>query len=243
MTDATPASRRVSALTLAIAALLVPGAALAAVDFSGYWVLQSDPTDVPAAASTPEATLRVNELLAARGLNAPNGSPEYARTWCTPEGMPWQTTYWGPVDIRHGPLSVSMSYSVIADHRHIYIDGQPHPVEEEYDFTSVGHSIGSWQGDTLVATTMGLDGGVLVIPGGALRSENSRLTEHYQLVDQDTLRVTYTWTDPTTLLQPHTYTYEYARAPGTVWMLEPQCNPLRAMRAKGLPLPPDAPEF
>jgi hypothetical protein len=234
-------ARNILAAAAAFAA--VATGAQAASDISGFWVLKTDPASVPRAAATPAAAQKVRELTEARGLDAPAGSPEYARIWCTTEGLPWNTTHSLPIDIRQGQHTVTTTYSVETDPRHIYIDGQKHPDEDVFDFTSVGHSVGRWQGDTLVVSTIGFgDQGVHVIPGGALRSQRSRLSERYRLAGPDTLRVTYTWTDPTTLRRPHTYTLEFERAKGTVWMTEPQCSPIAAMRAKGLPLPPDAPE-
>lgn len=224
------------------AALICANAAEAKSDFSGFWVLQGDPMAVPQAASTPSAAKRVKELLEARGLDAPNGSPEYAWNWCTPMGMPWQQTGSLPVSIKQGPLTVSFSYSLRGDPRHIYIDGQPHPSADRYDFTSTGHAIGRWQGDDLLVDTRYFLNGITVIPGGALRTEKSRLTERMHLSDSDTLRITSTWTDPTTLRRPHTYTYVYKRVTGRVWMTEPQCNVIRSMRAKGYALPSDTPD-
>jgi hypothetical protein len=235
---------RAFAAALAGASLIAaaPGAAFAAADLSGFWLLQTDPADAPAASLTPAGAKALKEITSGQGLDAKEGSPEYARIWCTVQGMPWQMTYTLPLDIRQSPIEVTILPSVRAESRHIYTDGQRHPDPETYDPTTVGHSIGRWQGDTLVVDTIGFsDKGVLVIPGGAVRTPKSHLVERYRLDGPDTLRVTYTWTDPQTLRRPHSYTQVYARAKGPVWMTEPNCNPIRAMRAKGLPLPPDAP--
>lgn len=239
-----PTARR-AALAAAIAALAastLPTAALAAADLSGFWILQGDRSDPPAASLTPAGAKALAELTSAKGLDAKEGSPDYAATWCTVQGMPWQSTFALPVDIRQSPIEVTILPNVRAEPRHIYTDGQKHPDPETFDPTTVGHSVGRWQGDTLVVDTIGFsDKGVLLIPGGAVRSPKSRLVERYRLTGPDTLRVTYTWTDPTTLRRAHSYTQEYARAKGVVWMTEANCNPIRAMRAKGLPLPPEAP--
>ena len=96
----------------------------AAVDFSGYCILNRDPQAVPAASVTPAAAATVKKMLAANDFSAPNGSPEYAKQFCTVEGMPWQMTHALPLDIRQGTLTVSITPSVEADPRHIYIEGQ-----------------------------------------------------------------------------------------------------------------------
>jgi hypothetical protein len=230
-------------LSVVAAGASLPSAAQAAShpDFSGFWVIKGDPLKVPAAPSTPAAAKTAKALLEAKGLDAPAGSPAYASNWCTAEGVPWQMTH-DMIDIRQGPLAVSMSFRGEWDNRHIYIDGQKHPPLDDFDLTTVGHSIGRWRGDTLVADTIGLQDGVTYIPGGALRTEKSRLVERYKLLDKDTLQVTSTWHDPTTLKRPHTYAYVYKRQKGQVWMTELPCDPVRNMRAKGLPLPYDAPK-
>lgn len=220
----------------------VASAAHAAVDFSGHWLLKTDPNSVPAAAATPAAATTVKTFLAANDYNAPNGSPEYAKQFCTVQGMPWQTTSAEPVDIRQGPLTVSIFYPVISDPRHIYLDGQKGFVLADFDPTSNGHSIGRWNGDVLLVSTAGFGPqGVKVIPGGGLRTEKSKLSERFELVDPDHLRVTSTWTDPTTLRRPHTYVFDYERAKGPVWLNTPACSPIKAMRQKGMFLPPGAP--
>src|SRR5262249_24047280 len=40
--------------------------------------------------------------------------------------------------------------------RHIYMDGRSHPPSAGLEPSSVGHSIGRWEGDTLVVDTVGL---------------------------------------------------------------------------------------
>ena len=72
-------------------------------------------------------------------------------------------------------------------------------------------------------------------------SEKTHLVERYNLTSPTSLRITFTWTDTTTLRGAHTYSLDYDRVTGTYWAPDPPCNPIRAMRAKGLPLPADAP--
>jgi hypothetical protein len=230
---------------IAALAISAPAFAAAPAELSGDWILQGDPMAVPAARTTAVGARQARELTASpKGLEAVKGSPEYASVWCTHQGMPWQQTNSLPLTIVQGTLEVLVLTPVRSDRRHIYTDGQPHPDPDVYDPTTVGHSVGRWQGDFLVVDTIGFsDKGVLLIPGGGVRSPASRLVERYRLADPNTLHVTYTWTDRTTLRAPHSYTHVYKRAEGPVWAREVNCNPLQAVRAKGLPLPPGAPEF
>jgi hypothetical protein len=227
-----------AALALASSAAAEP----AKTDISGFWVLKSDPLAAPPAQLTPAGAKELKRIKSGSGLNVAKGSPAYALTWCTVWGMPWQMTSKQPLDIRQGPLETAVMPGIRAETHHIYTDGQPHPDMDVFDPLTVGHSIGRLQGGALVADTVGFsDEGVLLIPGDGVRSPTSHLVERYRLTGPDALSITFTWTDKVMLRKPHTYTYRYTRASAPTWMPEQQCNPLKAMRAKGLPLPPDAP--
>jgi len=60
--------------------------------------------------------------------------------------------------------------------RHVYMDGRSHPADVEH--TSNGHSIGHWEGDTLVIDTIGFLG-FAGVPGGGRRGPNTHLVERY----------------------------------------------------------------
>jgi hypothetical protein len=106
--------------------------------------------------------------------------------------------------------------------RHIYTDGRPHP--SDWVPTGAGHSIGHWEGDVLVADTVGLTPGA--VPGGGMRSAATHLVERFKVApDGKTLNVSYTWNDPAIYEQPHTYGYIFDRAPGNPpYAMEEWCD-------------------
>ncbi len=233
---------RAAACGLALATL-VAGAASAAADFSGFWQLKTDLATVPAAKLKPAAAKEIARIKAGSGYDVVDGGIEYAKTWCTQYGIGGQMVVSGPIDIRQSPIETVVLSPERAEPRHIYTDGQKHPLSDDFDPTSVGHSIGKWDKDILVADTMGISGrGIRILPGGGLISEKTKLVERYELTGPDTLKITSTWTDPTTLQAPFTYSLEYGRVKERFWVTDPPCSPIRAMRAKGIKLPPDAPE-
>lgn len=63
--------------------------------------------------------------------------------------------------------------------RRVWMDGRDHP--DSYP-TLMGHTIGHWDGDTLVLETTGVEPG-LFRPQGFPYTENLKLTERYTLVD------------------------------------------------------------
>lgn len=126
-----------------------------------------------------------------------------------------------------------------AEARHIYLDPRIKPDPDTYDPTTNGYSTGRWRGRALVVQTAGFnDNGVLTLPGGGLKSQFSRLREVFRMQGPDTIEITSTWTDPTTLARPHTYVQRLNRVKGKVWFADAYCTPVKAMRAQGLPLPP-----
>ncbi len=94
--------------------------------------------------------------------------------------------------------------------RHIYIDGRSHP--NVWTPTAAGHSVGHYEGSTLLVETTGFSPGM--VPGGGVRTVETRLLERFEMSPDGTrLTVTYTWDDPKLYQKPHVYRYYFERAP------------------------------
>ena len=80
--------------------------------------------------------------------------------------------------------------------RVIYLDGRGHPedIAEYPDF--MGHSVGRWEGDTLVVDTVGIDKRSWLDTAGHEHSEKLRLTERFQKKGADAIVWTVTFDDP-----------------------------------------------
>ena len=61
--------------------------------------------------------------------------------------------------------------------RRIYLDGRPHPPEEQWIGTWFGHSVGHWEGDTLVIDTVDFNGLEWLGWPGWFTSPDKRVTE------------------------------------------------------------------
>ena len=180
----------------------------APVNLSGYWELHYDSRNVPKATLTPKGTLAVQSQ-AKKTLHAVR--------YCILAGMPMVMDNEKPIDIEQDSKHIGILAEIVSGPRTIYLDGRQHPDPLTFDPTTVGDSIGHWEGDTLVVDTVGFsDQGVTDLPGGGIRTPTSHLVEIYQLVDGGKrLVVTFTWTDPKIFAKPHTYAYMYYRsAPG-----------------------------
>ena len=108
--------------------------------------------------------------------------------------------------------------------RFIYTDGRRHPDTKSSDYiaSGFGHSIGRWEGNTLVVDTTGFPAKVcdsrrpvIVTPGGGRAKETTHLVERFRLIDGgEELSVTFTWEDSTVLMTPHSYSYKYKKLAG-----------------------------
>lgn len=135
--------------------------------------------------------------------------------WCNWVGMPTTMDVGRPLNIRQGAREiVIVAESPVTPVRHLYLDRKTHIDKEIFDPTTSGDSIAHWEGDTLVADTIGFEPtrGITAIPGGGFRTANSHLVERYRLLKNGTvLSVRFTWTDPDVFQTPHTYEFRYQR--------------------------------
>lgn len=117
----------------------------------------------------------------------------YDWTWDWPVNRIDQTT------TEEGERVIDIDYGLYAMHRRIHLDMDEHP--DETTPSNSGHSIGRWEGDTLVVDTVGFSAGVLVPP--TFNSEQMHVVERFTL-DPETvaLRRDWTVTDPVYLAQP-----------------------------------------
>ena len=78
--------------------------------------------------------------------------------------------------------------------RPIYMDGRPHP--KDLDPSYYGHSVGHWEGDTLVIDTVGFNERSWIDLRGMPTTEQLHLTERITRPDFNTLRYEITIDDP-----------------------------------------------
>jgi hypothetical protein len=84
--------------------------------------------------------------------------------------------------------------------RQIYTDGRSLPKDPEPSWT--GHSVGSWQDDTLVVQTVGINTRAWLDGAAHLRSEGMRITERYRRRDFGHMDLELTFDDPKYYTQP-----------------------------------------
>jgi hypothetical protein len=84
------------------------------------------------------------------------GRPQGLFVNCLPEGMPsWMLITHNAMEFLFTPGRVSILGESDGNRlRRIYTDGRPHPADPDASFH--GHSIGHWEGETLVVDTVGI---------------------------------------------------------------------------------------
>jgi hypothetical protein len=141
-------------------------------------------------------------------------------TMCLPQGMPAMMLAIFPMEVIQTPKQVTIVEEAFTQVRRLYIGEDPPPVEDaEPGF--YGHSGAKWDGDTLVAETVGLKTNVLYrnVP----HSENLRIHERLKMIDADHFEDQITYTDPQYLTGPWSWTWTYQRRNGYK-MLEYVCE-------------------
>jgi hypothetical protein len=78
----------------------------------------------------------------------------------------------------------------------IYMDGRPHPTGKDLVPSYYGHSVGHWEGDTLVVDTVGFNERVWMNRDAFPHTEQLHLIERLTRTDFNTLKYEVTIDDP-----------------------------------------------
>ena len=118
-------------------------------------------------------------------------------------------------------LLVMLVESSVPGVRQVFLDGRPHPPDVQPSW--LGHSIGKWDGDTLVIDTIGLNDRVWVDLQGRPQTEKAHIVERYRRPDLGHLDIEITIDDPGAYLRPWKVRRRLDLAPGEE-VLEYICN-------------------
>ncbi|HET6145259.1 MAG TPA: hypothetical protein VFE02_17250 [Candidatus Acidoferrales bacterium] len=130
---------------------------------------------------------------------------------CFPPGMPYIYLQIFPMQIVQTPKEVIEIFEYDHNVRHIFIDGRKHP--DDLTPTYNGHSIGHWEGDTLVVDTVGMNGKLWLDRLGHPESDQMHIVERIQRVDDKTLQVDLTFDDPKAYPKPWTAVLKFRSRP------------------------------
>jgi hypothetical protein len=82
----------------------------------------------------------------------------------------------------------------------VFTDGRGHPKDLEPSW--MGHSVGKWDGDTLLIDTIGFNGRTWIDTAEHPSSEQLHVSERIHLIDRQHLGYEVTWEDPKTYTRP-----------------------------------------
>jgi hypothetical protein len=130
---------------------------------------------------------------------------------CIPDGMPATMMAMFPLEVMQSKDRVTIIEEAYNQVRRIYLNEQQIQISDaEPGFW--GHSVGHWEGNTLLVNTVGIKDYVRYrdVP----HSDQMRIDEKISLLDANHMKDVITVTDPVYLTQPWTWTWEYQRRPG-----------------------------
>src|SRR6187401_2532688 len=177
-------------------------------DWSGVWspgVGSGSRTTATPPKLTPEAKATVDAFEAgkARGENLQTQAAN-----CVPNGMPGIMRLPYPIEFTYSPGRVNVLIETYSQVRRIYI-GRELPEDPDPFFN--GHSVGRWEGDTLVVDTNGITPSVYVV-AGLHATENTRF--HERITRNGTLLTDeITVTDPGLFAEPYVMVQNYTLQP------------------------------
>jgi hypothetical protein len=90
----------------------------------------------------------------------------------------------------------------VPGHRQIFLDGRSHP--KDLQPTWMGHSVGKWEGETLVVDTVGFNDKTWLSLETSPHTEKMHLIERFQRPDLGHLRIELTIDDPEAYAKPWT---------------------------------------
>ena len=226
---------RRSALCAALAAALAAGCALSAPlhaaptakpGLTGMWLI--DPKDFgktdfdnpPPYAPGPLAAYRAEEKAVDAGKVLSDGS-----RLCRPPGMPGFMMNEFALEILESPNRITMVSEASPLARSIYLDKTRHQLDIEPMWN--GHSIGRWDGDTLVIDTANLNAKAnhIAFGGSGPTSGTTHIVERVRLADGGKTMVDeMVIDDPTLLTKSYRITKHFKRLPADAQLWENACE-------------------
>ena len=167
-----------------------------------------------------------DRLAAIRDANAKGAPIATGAVQCLGEGMPAMMGATFPIEFLQSPGQVTVIEEAFTQVRRIKLD-QPQKKIEDVEPGFYGHSVGHWEGDTLMVDTIGVKEDIRYqnVP----HSAQMRIREKIHLAAPDILWDEVTIEDPVVLEKPFNIYYAYRRMPNYT-LLEYICEDNREFR-------------
>jgi hypothetical protein len=139
--------------------------------------------------------------------NSKNESKYDPEGYCLPPGGPRLMATPYPMEIIQLPEQkriVMIFEGATHIWREIFMDGRPHPQGDELNPTYLGHSVGRWEGDTLVVDVVGFNEQTWMDYFGHPHTDMLHVVEKYSRPTKGTLAYEATFDDPGAYTKPFT---------------------------------------
>ena len=178
-------------------------------DWAGIWTPNfavPGPSGGDKPSLTPQAAAQLRLLEEA---DARNEEPATDAANCLPPGMP--TIMFMPYDLEF--LFTAGRATIIQEAymqvRRVFLDGRSHPAKLDPTFN--GHSIGHWEGDTLVIDTVGLGHKSPIGYNRLSHGPHLHVVERIHLTDPNTMEIDMELSDPDVLTKPWHTVHKFTR--------------------------------
>jgi len=167
-----------------------------------------------------------DRLAAIRAANAKGAPLASGYVDCLGDGMPSMMAAMFPIEFLQSPGQVTVIEEAFTQVRRIKLD-QPQKKIDDVEPGFYGHSVGRWEGDTLMVDTIGIKENIRY--NNVPHSPQLRIKEKIHLVAPNVLWDEVTMEDPVMLEKPFTIYYAYRRMPDYT-LLEYICEDNREFR-------------
>ncbi len=160
------------------------------------------------------------ETLAIKNENGQNWIDRDPELKCYLPGIPRAMYMPYPFQIVQSTNKVHMAFEFTSTARTIHLD----QVEGPPDYTYMGHSVGRWEGDTLVVDVTEFNGKNWFDRAGNFHSEELKLVERFTPITKDAIHYEVTIEDPRTFTRPWKISMPlYRRLEPNMQLLEYRC--------------------
>jgi hypothetical protein len=143
--------------------------------------------------------------------NSKNQSKYDPEGYCLPPGGPRLMATPYPMEIIQLPEQkriVMIFEGATHIWREIYMDGRPHPQGDDLNPTYLGHSVGHWEGDTLVVDVVGFNEATWMDYFGHPHTDMMHIVEKFSRPNKGTLHYEATFDDPGAYTKPFTVRWD-----------------------------------
>ena len=170
----------------------VPRAADGHPDLTGVWYAQR-PIDPGKPEPLPWAQKLYDERVASNSKDSPGAH-------CLPRGITQAGNLFPFRLVQTPKLLVMIFEDDLPSHRQVFLDGRPLPKDPNPFW--MGHSVGHWDGDTLVIDSVGFDDRSWLDAQGHPHTEQMHVIERFHRIDLGHLEIEFTIDDPGAYKKP-----------------------------------------